>query len=91
MSTLGRARRIDARVAVMPGCRKSLSQPRPSVTAHRPGLEGVQGEEGVNEPHFGKTGRKIVLPLSIAVFVCESAAGGHAVGARPIFASRIGG
>ena len=34
--------------------RDLLFQPHRFITAHRPGLEGVQGEEGVEEPYFAK-------------------------------------
>ena len=45
--------------------RDLLFQPRRSVTAHRPGLEGVQGEEGVKEPHFAKFDRRRLLRSNI--------------------------
>ena len=35
-----------------------LFQPRRSVTTHHPGLEEVQGEEGVKKPHFAKSDRQ---------------------------------
>ena len=59
----GTAQRPSPRVTA----RDLLFQPRRSVTAHRPGLEGVQGEEGVKEPHFDKFDRKGFPPSSICL------------------------
>ena len=38
-----------------------LFRPRRSVTGHCPGLEGVQGEEGVKEPHSPRTARNLLF------------------------------
>jgi hypothetical protein len=45
--------------------RELLFQPRRSVTAHRPGLEGVQGEEGVREPHSTRFDPNFPLSSSV--------------------------